>query len=158
MVSGHRPEVPELVFTIPEVELIIRGRSVRLINGWTIGASTVRALRALVEAARALPDAELPVPFLPLVDHALAPEYQDKVRELTRAIQQGSLSKAILSRRVVFDGRLDVPGTYAVSSRINSGVRSFGFRTPRGVARGDQRRNRHDVSSGWHTPPRGRRS
>ena len=119
---GHEPEVPELLFTIPQTEIVVSGTRVR------IRGARSEQYADLLRDLQAISVNELPPPFAPLVDHGLSSIYHQKVRSLTSAIKRGELEKAILSRRVVFDGHLDVASTYAVASRINSGVRTFGFR------------------------------
>ena len=121
---ARKPDVPELVFTVPESEIIIRGQRA------TLRGARASELGELLQGLRAGDEGDLRAPVHPEVDHALRGAYETKVGELICAIRAGELSKAILSRRVVFDGELDVPATYASASRVNSGVRSFAFRTP----------------------------
>jgi salicylate synthetase len=121
---AKRPEIPELVFTVPEAELIVRGNRVTIRDGVRVGA-----LKELVESLKPLAVSGIAAPIVPEIDDALRPNYEAMVSELTGAIRCGELAKAILSRRVVLNGELDVPATFTTASRVNSAVRSFAFRS-----------------------------
>jgi salicylate synthetase len=51
--------------------------------------------------------------------------YQNRVEVLIKAIQQGELHKAIISRSVKVTGNLDVLGTYVVGAKTNNAARSY---------------------------------
>ena len=53
--------------------------------------------------------------------------YEKRVAQLTRKIQEGYLSKAILSRPVTVLGKLDLLGTYVMGTKMNSRSRSYCF-------------------------------
>lgn len=51
--------------------------------------------------------------------------YQNRVEVLIKAIKQGELHKAIISRSVKVTGELDVLGTYVVGAKANNAARSY---------------------------------
>ncbi|GAX42269.1 chorismate binding domain protein [Tolypothrix sp. NIES-4075] len=51
--------------------------------------------------------------------------YQNRVEILIKAIKQGELHKAIISRSVKVTGNLDVLGTYVVGAKANNAARSY---------------------------------
>lgn len=51
--------------------------------------------------------------------------YQNRVEVLIKAIKQGELHKAIISRSVKVTGDLDVLGTYVVGAKANNAARSY---------------------------------
>lgn len=51
--------------------------------------------------------------------------YQDRVASLIKAIKQGELHKAIISRSLELQGAMDIFATYALSSQHNTAARSY---------------------------------
>jgi salicylate synthetase len=113
-----RIEEPLMSFLIPETEL-------RLTND----GISIRTTGDL-DVIRALIDEDVSVPAFEASDISITGDrnwYEQRVALLRHKIQQGYLSKAILSRAVTVPGKLDVLGTYVMGTKMNSRARSYCF-------------------------------
>jgi salicylate synthetase len=61
----------------------------------------------------------------PTIDLAHRTDYEERVSDLIKAIHQGDLHKAIISRSVQMTGAMDILATYALSAKHNTAARSY---------------------------------
>ena len=112
-------EDPLIAFLVPETELQLtaEGVSIRTMRD-------VDALQQLVAEETARPMYE---PSRISLSEENQNWYQHRVTALRQKIREGYLHKAILARSVTMPGQLDVLGTYAVGTQMNSRARSYCF-------------------------------
>lgn len=106
-----------LYFLIPETELRFTETGIHI--------KTTKSLDPIKE--QVLLDNELPNYELSsvVVDFHDRQHYENRVETLIKAIKQGKLQKAIISRSVKVTGNLDILGTYVVASKNNNSARSY---------------------------------
>jgi salicylate synthetase len=118
--TSVRPHSPIAHFIVPQVEV-----------QWTAEGTTVTSARpalldAVVDIVRATtpltPPLSIPVE---LTTAAQRHRYEQAVATVTRAIHDGRLCKAIVSRRVNVPFAVDLPRSYEVGLRQNTPARSF---------------------------------
>lgn len=110
-------EQPSLYFMVPETELYITTKGVH-----------IRSIKSPAKIQEALSvDSQLKdyVATPPVVDFKDSDKYQTQVANLIKAIQQGELQKAIISRSVKVKGDMDILGTYALGAKSNNSARSY---------------------------------
>jgi salicylate synthetase len=117
---------PLLQFIIPRFEVRITAESVTVLAvdgpGADIDLETIADLIAHPGRSTS------PTPTPPVLEFEDRRDYCSKVEALTRAIRDGVLQKAILSRCVRVPGSMDILATYASSSLVNNAHRSYCFR------------------------------
>ena len=110
-------EQPLLYFLVPETELYITTKGVH-----------IRSIKSpdKIQEALAL-ESKLPdyVATPPVVDFTDNEQYQNRVSALIKAIEDGALHKAIISRSVQVEGDMDILGTYALGAKSNNSARSY---------------------------------
>ena len=113
---------PVLALLVPETEVLAREEG-----------ATIRTTGDAEEVAHWLDEQERipsPAPVVSTIalDERDRARYTSRLRELLPHLRGGCLQKAIIARSVTLaDRRLDLPGTYALGSSINSRARSFCF-------------------------------
>ncbi|MBV9388837.1 MAG: salicylate synthase [Chroococcidiopsidaceae cyanobacterium CP_BM_ER_R8_30] len=110
-------EQPIVYFFVPETELYITTKGVH-----------IRSIESLAKIQEALiSDGKLQdyIATPPKLDFADNQQYQGQVDAMVAAIQSGELHKAIISRSVMVQGRMDVLGTYALGAKSNNSARSY---------------------------------
>jgi salicylate synthetase len=112
-------EQPLLYFSIPETELYITEKGVR-IRG-------VKPLTKIIEVLAIDRPLRSYTATPPVVDFADREHYQTQVSELIEAIQAGHLHKAIIARSVKVKGQMDLLGTYCLGTESNNSARSYCF-------------------------------
>ncbi len=106
-----------LYFLIPETELRFTETGIHI--------KTTKSLEQVKEQLfvdTPLSDYELASLAVDFGDREI---YQNRVEVLIKAIKQGELHKAIISRSVKVTGNLDVLGTYVVGAKANNAARSY---------------------------------
>ena len=117
---------PLLQFVIPKFEIRITADSVSVLAVDGPGADI--DLEAIAELIAHPNHGASPTPTPPVLEFHDRQDYCGQVEALTRAIRDGVLQKAILSRCVRVPGSMDILGTYASSSLVNNAHRSYCFR------------------------------
>jgi salicylate synthetase len=112
-------EQPLLYFSIPETELYITAKGVRI--------RSVKPLAKIIEALALDRPLRSYTATPPTLDFADREHYQDRVSELIEAIQAGHLHKAIIARSVKVKGQMDLLGTYCLGAESNNSARSYCF-------------------------------
>ncbi|PSB52237.1 salicylate synthase [Chamaesiphon polymorphus] len=112
-------EQPLLYFSIPETELQITEKGIRI--------KSVKSLTKIIEALAIDAPLRNYTATLPTLDFADREHYQTKVSEMVQAIQAGHLHKAIISRSVKVKGQMDLLGTYRLGTESNNSARSYCF-------------------------------
>ncbi len=112
---------PVLALLIPETEVVLSKEG-----------ATIRTMGDAEEVAHLLDEQERPpapvsVARALTLDERDRARYTSRIRELLLHLREGHLQKAIIARSVTLADRLDLPGTYAVGSSVNSRARSFCF-------------------------------
>ena len=110
-------EQPILYFFVPETELYITTKGVH-----------IRSIKSPDKVQEALSiDSQLKdyVATPPVVDFTDNEQYENRVGALIKAIEDGHLHKAIISRSVKVKGDMDVLGTYALGAKSNNSARSY---------------------------------
>jgi salicylate synthetase len=113
-----RIEEPLMAFLIPETELRLTREGVIV--------RTTSSLGVII----ALVNEETSVPAFAASQVSIEGGrnwYEERVALLRDKIQQGYLSKAILSRPVSVPGKLDILGTYVLGAKMNNRARSYCF-------------------------------
>ncbi|MEH2080285.1 MAG: chorismate-binding protein [Nostoc sp.] len=106
-----------IYFLIPETELRFTDKGVYI--------RTTKSLQQVKEQLfvnLSLTD-YLPTPLL--INFGDRQNYQNRISTLIKAIKQGELHKAIISRSIKLTGNLDVIGTYLVGNKANNAARSY---------------------------------
>ncbi|NER81859.1 MAG: salicylate synthase, partial [Leptolyngbya sp. SIO1D8] len=106
-----------LYFLIPETELRFTQEGV-----YVRSARSLDQIRNLLLMDSQLPDYVLTDLKFDFADREI---YQDRIKTLITAIQQGELHKAIISRPLKLSGDLDLLGTYVAGSKVNNSARSY---------------------------------
>lgn len=112
-------EQPLLYFSIPETELQITDKGIRI--------KSVKSLTKIIEALAIESPLREYTATPPTLDFADREHYQTKVSELVEAIQTGHLHKAIIARSVKVQGQMDLLGTYRLGTQSNNSARSYCF-------------------------------
>lgn len=112
-------EQPLLYFSIPETELQITDKGVRI--------KSVKSLTKIIEALAIDRPLRSYTATPPTLDFADREHYQTKVSEMVEAIQAGHLHKAIIARSVKVKGQMDLLGTYRLGTESNNSARSYCF-------------------------------
>jgi salicylate synthetase len=112
-------EQPLLYFSIPETELQITEKGIRI--------KSVKSLTKIIEALAIDRPLRSYVATPPTLDFADREHYQAKVSEMVEAIQAGHLHKAIIARSVKVKGQMDLLGTYRLGTESNNSARSYCF-------------------------------
>jgi salicylate synthetase len=119
----HAIEQPLLYFSIPETELHITEKGIRI--------RSVKPLTKILEALAIEQPLRSYTATPPILDFADREDYQRRVSELMAAIQAGHLHKAIIARSVKVKGQMDLLGTYYLGSQSNNSARSYCFQFDR---------------------------
>lgn len=112
-------EQPLLYFSIPETELQITDKGIRI--------KSVKSLTKIIEALAIESPLRNYTATPPTLDFADREHYQAKVSEMVEAIQAGHLHKAIIARSVKVKGQMDLLGTYRLGTESNNSARSYCF-------------------------------
>ncbi|WP_310424033.1 salicylate synthase [Chamaesiphon sp. VAR_48_metabat_135_sub] len=112
-------EQPLLYFSIPETELQITDKGIRI--------KSVKSLTKIIEALAIDRPLRSYTATPPTLDFADREHYQAKVSEMVEAIQAGHLHKAIIARSVKVKGQMDLLGTYRLGTESNNSARSYCF-------------------------------
>jgi salicylate synthetase len=112
-------EQPLLYFSIPETELHITPKGIRI--------RSVKPLTKIIEALSIDRPLRNYTATPPVVDFADREHYQAQVAVLIEAIQAGHLHKAIIARSVQVKGQMDLLGTYSLGAQSNNSARSYCF-------------------------------
>jgi salicylate synthetase len=112
-------EQPLLYFSIPETELQITEKGIRI--------KSVKSLTKIIEALAIDRPLRSYTATPPTLDFADREDYQAKVSEMVEAIQAGHLHKAIIARSVKVKGDMDLLGTYRLGTQSNNSARSYCF-------------------------------
>ncbi|WP_310413020.1 salicylate synthase [Chamaesiphon sp. OTE_8_metabat_110] len=112
-------EQPLLYFSIPETELQITEKGIRI--------KSVKSLTKIIEALAIDRPLRSYTATPPTLDFADREYYQAKVSEMVAAIQAGHLHKAIIARSVKVKGQMDLLGTYRLGTESNNSARSYCF-------------------------------
>ncbi|WP_309742370.1 salicylate synthase [Chamaesiphon sp. OTE_20_metabat_361] len=112
-------EQPLLYFSIPETELQITEKGIRI--------KSVKSLTKIIEALAIECPLRNYTATPPTLDFADREHYQAKVSEMVDAIQAGHLHKAIIARSVKVKGQMDLLGTYRLGTESNNSARSYCF-------------------------------
>jgi salicylate synthetase len=112
-------EQPLLYFSIPETELQITDKGIRI--------KSVKSLTKIIEALAIESPLRSYTATPPKLDFADREQYQAKVSEMVEAIQAGHLHKAIIARSVKVKGQMDLLGTYRLGTESNNSARSYCF-------------------------------
>ncbi len=110
-------EQPLLHFIVPETELFITAKGVRI--------RSIHSPSKILEALSGDRPLRNYRPTPPEVDFSDRRRYQSQVESLIQAIKAGDLHKAIISRSVKVPGKMDVLGTYCLGAKSNNAVRSY---------------------------------
>lgn len=108
---------PLLYFFVPETELYITTKGVH-----------IRSIKSTAKVQEAISvDSKLKeyVATPPVVDFNDNHQYESRVAALIKAIEDGNLHKAIISRSVKVKGDMDILGTYALGAKSNNSARSY---------------------------------
>lgn len=110
-------EQPIVQFMVPETEVFSTPRGIY-----------IRSLKSPEKIQKAIAvDSQISdyVATPPEVDFSDTEQYQNRVKTLVGAIQNGELQKAIVSRSVKVKGDMDTLGTYALGAKSNNAARSY---------------------------------
>lgn len=113
---------PLLYFFVPATEVRIRPDEILVRT-----LESPEAVCKVLQKSQDLRTQSCPTPEWVFTDQN---HYQTQVETLQKAIHQGELHKAILSRSVKLKGNLDILGTYILGNQQNQAIRSYGLQLP----------------------------